>query len=127
MNRRFFGLAVGTGLLIALPLAASAQQGRAGPKIFISVDMEGIGGVGSPNMTASSGGKDYDVARRLMTDELNTVIRAAYDAGAGYVLVNDSHGDHQNALHTELDPRADYIQGSIKRLGMVAGLDGTFD
>jgi D-amino peptidase len=101
-------------------------QAPDGPRIFISVDMEGIGGVGSPAMTSSSG-KDYATARRLMTAELNAVIGALYDAGAGYVLVNDSHGDHQNALHTELDPRADYVQGSIKRLGMVAELDQTFD
>jgi D-amino peptidase len=101
-------------------------QAPDGPRIFISVDMEGIGGVGSPAMTSSSG-KDYATARRLMTAELNAVIGALYDAGAGYVLVNDSHGDHQNALHTELDPRADYVQGSIKRLGMVAELDRTFD
>ena len=98
-----------------------------GPRIFISVDMEGIGGVGTPQMASSSGGKDYGTARALMTDEVNAVVEAAFDAGASYVLVNDSHGDHQNVLHTDLDARADYIQGSIKRRGMVAGLDETFD
>jgi D-amino peptidase len=112
-----FLMSLGSGLVAQAP---------DGPRIFISVDMEGIGGVGSPAMTSSSG-KDYATARRLMTAELNAVIGALYDAGAGYVLVNDSHGDHQNALHTELDPRADYVQGSIKRLGMVAELDRTFD
>jgi len=43
------------------------------------------------------------------------------------ILVNDSHGDHQNLLHGELDPRVSYIQGSIKPLGMVQGLDSSFD
>lgn len=118
--------ALAAGALLGLLPGTLAAQTEGGPRIFISVDMEGIGGVGSPSMT-SSGGKDYGTARELMTGELNAVIGALFDAGAGYVLVNDSHGDHQNVLHTELDARADYVQGSIKRLGMVAELDGSFD
>ena len=114
-------------LLALLAPSLSAQATPDGPRYFISVDMEGIGGVGSPQMTSSSGGKDYNTARRLMTDEVNTVVGALFDGGARSVVVNDSHGDHQNVLHTELDPRAEYIQGAIKRRGMVAGLDETFD
>lgn len=41
--------------------------------------------------------------------------------------VNDSHGDMQNLLHTELDPEVSYIQSNIKPLGMVQGLDASFD
>ena len=105
------------------PLAA--QEGS--PKIFISVDMEGIGGVGTGAM-ASNGGKDYGTARQLLTDEVNVVVEAIFAAERGAeILVNDSHGDHQNALHTQLDPRVTYIQGSIKPLGMVQGLDASFD
>ena len=37
------------------------------PRYFISVDMEGIGGIGTGQMTSSSG-KDYATGRRLMTD-----------------------------------------------------------
>lgn len=114
-------------LFLWITSESSAQVETGGPRVFISVDMEGIGGIGSPKMVSATGGKDYAVGRALMTAELNTVIGALFDGGAGYVLVNDSHGDHQNALHTELDPRAEYIQGSIKRRGMVAGLDETFD
>jgi D-amino peptidase len=96
-------------------------------KIFISVDMEGIGGIGTGAMT-SSAGKDYATGRRLTTDEVNAVVDAIFDREpSAEILVNDSHGDHQNLLHTELDPRVVYIQGSIKPLGMVQGLDSTFD
>ncbi len=105
------------------PVAAGAQEG---PKLFISVDMEGIGGVGTGAMTSSSG-KDYGTARRLMTDEINAVVAAIFARGPAQVVVNDSHGDHQNVLHTELDPRVTYIQGAIKPLGMVQGLDASFD
>jgi len=95
-------------------------------KIFISVDMEGIGGVGTPKMT-SSGGKDYTTSRQLMTNEVNTVVAAIFEFGAADILINDSHGDMQNLLHLQLDPRVTYLQSNIKPLGMVQGLDNTFD
>ena len=75
----------------------------------------------------SSDGKDYATGRRLMTDEVNAVVGAIFEHGPATVLVNDSHGDMQNLLHTELDPRVEYIQSNIKPLGMVQGLDQTFD
>jgi hypothetical protein len=110
---------------VLVPSAATARQ--APLRLFVSVDMEGIGGIGSGAMT-SSGGKDYQTGRRLATDEVNTVVAAVFArAPNAQILVNDSHGDHQNLLHTELDPRVVYIQGSIKPLGMVQGLDGSFD
>ena len=62
-----------------------------------------------------------------MTDEVNAVVEALYQVGLATVVVNDSHGDMQNLLHTELDPRVEYIQSNIKPLGMVQGLDATFD
>jgi D-amino peptidase len=107
------------------PPAVTAQD--VPPKLFISVDMEGIGGIGTGEMT-SAGGKDYATGRRLVTDEVNAVVAAilAREPDAE-IVVNDSHGDHQNVLHTELDERVVYIQGSIKPLGMVQGLDATFD
>ncbi len=95
-------------------------------KIFISVDMEGIGGIGTGRMTSGSG-KDYALGRELMTEEVNTVVAAIFEHGPADVLVNDSHGDMQNLLHTRLDPRVQYIQGNLKPLGMVQGLDDTFD
>ena len=116
---------IGLAMACALTMGAEAQE--APLRIFISVDMEGIGGIGTGAMT-SSAGKDYAVGRQLLTDEVNAVAAAIFDHTPGAeVLVNDSHGDHQNALHTQLDPRLIYIQGSIKPLGMVQGLDGAFD
>ena len=95
-------------------------------KIFISVDMEGIGGIGTPKMT-SSNGKDYATSRQLMTDEINTIVETIYEFGDADILVNDSHGDMQNLLHLQLDPRVTYLQSNIKPLGMVQGLDSSFD
>ncbi|MGH7448102.1 MAG: M55 family metallopeptidase [Longimicrobiales bacterium] len=103
---------------------ATAQQNA--PKIFISVDMEGIGGIGTGALTSSSG-KDYATGRRLMTEEVNAVVAAIFASGPAEVVVNDSHGDMQNLLHTDLDPRVTYIQGAVKPYGMVEGLDASFD
>ena len=109
---------------LVIPVAADSQEQV---KLFISVDLEGIGGVGSPLMT-SSGGKDYGTSRRYLTEEVNSVVAAIFEhVPSADILVNDSHGDHQNVLHGELDPRVSYIQGSIKPLGMVQGLDSSFD
>jgi len=47
-------------------------------KIFISVDMEGIGGIGTSKMVGSSG-KDYNTGRALMTEEVNTVVAAIFE------------------------------------------------
>ncbi len=110
-----------------LALLASPSSAQDPVRLFISVDMEGIGGVGSPSMT-STGGKDYATARELLTAEVNTIVEAIFARHSdAEILINDSHGDHQNALHTLLDPRVVYIQGSIKPLGMVQGLDRGFD
>jgi D-amino peptidase len=116
---RFFAT---ISLLALLATGADAQRSL---KVFISVDMEGISGIGTGEMTSSQG-KDYATGRRLMTDEVNAAVAAAFAAGATEVVVNDSHGDMQNLLHTELDPRVTYIQGAVKPVGMVEGLDSTF-
>ncbi len=113
-------------LVLALGVALGAAAQEEPPRIFISVDMEGIGGIGTGAMTRASG-KDYSLGRALMTAEVNAVVDAIFSAGAAEVVVNDSHGDMQNLLHTDLDPRVTYIQGNIKPLGMVQGLDESFD
>ena len=96
-------------------------------KIFISVDMEGIGGIGTTEMTRSNG-KDYQLGRKLMTAEVNAVVSAIIKFNNdAEILVNDSHGDMQNLNHQELDPRVIYIQGNKKPFGMVQGLDESYD
>src|SRR6478752_4662396 len=110
-----------TALLMFTVVFVHAQKAA---KIFISVDMEGIGGIGTSAMVSSSG-KDYDTGRKLMTAEVNAVVAAIFELGPADIVVNDSHGDMQNLLHTQLDPRVQYIQSNIKPLGMSQGLDET--
>ena len=116
-------ISVLAAFLLAVPLAA---QQRPKLKVYISSDMEGIAGLVMNNQV-SGGERDYSVGRKLMIAETNAAIGAAFDAGATEVLVNDSHGSQTNLLAEELDRRATLITGSPKPMGMMHGIDSTFD
>lgn len=101
-------------------------QGRQGPRVFISADMEGIAGVVNAEQLGPTG-VDYALFRRLMTEEVNAAIAGAFDAGAQAVTVADSHGNHLSILPDVLDSRARLIRSSPRPLGMMEGVDGGFD
>lgn len=91
-------------------------------RIFISADMDGVAGVAVPRQ-CDMDNPDYELARRLMTDEVNAAVAGAFDGGATEVLVNDSHSAQINLLPHLMDKRAELILGRPKRAGMFAGLD----
>ena len=94
--------------------------------VYISVDMEGIGGIATLDQVVR-GGHGYPRAQQLMTAETNAAIAGAFDGGATAVLVNDSHGTMDNLLHDELDPRARLIFGKPKLDCMAEGLSAEHD
>jgi D-amino peptidase len=112
------------GLLLLLGAAQAAE--KTGPKVYISVDMEGIWGVVHGSQT-SSDSPEYGPARKWMTDDANAVIAGLFEAGAAEVVVNDSHASMRNIIPDALDPRASLISGTPKPLSMMQGIDGTFD
>ncbi len=94
-------------------------------KIYISIDMEGITGL--PDYTfVDSTRHNYERARRIMTEEANAIIRAAFEEGAIRVLVNDSHSKMNNLLVEDIHPDADLITGDLKPLSMVQSIDESF-
>lgn len=95
-------------------------------KVYISIDIEGISGVVNAEQ-GQPGSPDYELARHRMTAEANAAILGARAGGATEVLVNDAHGNMRNLLVEELDPWADLVYGAPKPLGMMTGLDDTFD
>ncbi len=111
--------------LAFLALAAAAVP-KAGPKVYVSVDMEGIWGVVHGDQTSAAGG-DYGPARRWMVEDVNAVVAGLFEAGASEVVVNDSHGSMRNILADGLDPRASLISGTPKPLLMMEGIDASFD
>ena len=114
-------------LLIALALVAVGAHAadRSGPKIYISVDMEGVAGVVTSDQLLP-GGFEFERFRRFMTDETLAAVQAAQHAGAAEIVVSDSHGNGENLL-IEAFPNDVHIVRSWPRHGlMAAGLDSTF-
>ena len=68
-----------------------------GPKIYISADMEGLAEVINSEYLGSSG-TEYMIARRILTEEVVAAIEGARAAGAGQIVVSDSHGSAMNLL-----------------------------
>lgn len=95
-------------------------------RIYISADIEGVAGIASREQMSPEG-KHWEEGRMLMTEETNAAIKGAYDAGATYVVVNDSHGKMHNIRPDKLDPRAELSQGYPKPLYMMEGIDDTYD
>lgn len=110
-------------LFCLLPALALGQRPL---KVYISVDMEGIGGVVTSEQLGPAG-FEYQRARQFMTDELNAAIQGARDAGATEILVSDSHGNGQNVLIDQLPQDVTIIRSWPRPLMMMEGIDSTFD
>lgn len=95
-------------------------------RIFISADMEGISGVVHWEQCRRDG-REHDLARRLMTAEVNAAIEGALSAGATEIIVNDSHSTMRNLFPDQVHPQALLITGSSKPLSMMEGIqDGEY-
>jgi len=88
-------------------------------RIYISVDMEGIGGISHPHPTDPKDSR-YATSVALMVGETNAAIDGALNAGATDILVNDSHWNMYNLLPEDLHRSARVLQGE-KAWSMVAG------
>ena len=103
-------------------------------RIYVSVDMEGLAGVAHPHQVvfglSGIDRTDYDRSRALMAGETNAAIEAAFEHGAGDVVVNDSQWQMRNLRAEDLHPRARLIIGD-KPFSMTQGIggigDGAFD
>jgi D-amino peptidase len=105
-------------------------------KVLISADMEGTCGlihfnqVLPPDVGAKRGvttSPDYQWARLLLTQEINAAVEGALEGGADEVIVNEAHDGMRNVLPAELHPRARLINGSLKPLPMMQGIDQGVD
>jgi D-amino peptidase len=94
--------------------------------IFISADIEGMGGIVGWDQ-ADNQGRDYGTARKWMTDQVNAAIEGALEAGATSVVVKDAHETATNILLDRLNPGAELISGWGPLGSMVEGVDDRFD
>ncbi|MEO8633191.1 MAG: M55 family metallopeptidase [Chloroflexota bacterium] len=99
---------------------------RAATSVWISIDMEGLGGVATYSHVMMQG-VEYERARKWMAEEANACIDGAASAGARRLTVNDSHGAMHNIYADDLDPRADLVVGTAKPWSMGQGIDGGYD
>lgn len=109
-------------LLLSISYSANAQS----LKVYISADMEGIAGVVGESQLGPEG-FEYSQFREYMTAEVNAAIEAARAAGAAEIVVSDSHGNGQNLLLDALPQDIEVIRSWPRRLGMMEGIDESFD
>src|SRR5580693_3504843 len=131
-----FGLRIGFSLLMvgALAVGLVSQRNAAAQtaadaakklKVYISVDMEGVAGVVTADQLGPSG-FEYDRFRHFMTNETLAAIRAAKEAGAGEIVVSDSHGNGENLLIEEFPKDVRIVRAWPRHGGMMAALDSSF-
>jgi D-amino peptidase len=123
--------AVPVALLLVLLTGGADGPGadgtaQTGPKIYISADMEGLTGAVTAEQLGPSG-FEYGAYRRIMTEEVLAAIEGARAAGAGEIVVSDSHGNGQNLLLDMLPDDVRVIRSWPRPLMMMEGIDGSFD
>jgi D-amino peptidase len=103
-------------------LSAEAQRPV---RVFISVDMEGIGGVVTDQQLGPTG-FEYSRFREFMTAEALAAIAGAREAGATEFVVADAHGNMQNLLIERFSRDVRIVRGSPRPLEMMHGIDSSF-
>ena len=94
-------------------------------KIYISVDMEGIGGVVRPEQV-QPGTPQYEQACRWLTDEVNAVIEGAQTSGATEIWIKDAHARATNLVWDKIEGDNVRIVQGRTHPDRFPGLDSTF-
>ena len=95
-------------------------------KIYISADMEGVAGI----VTDAQLGPDgfaWQEACELFTDEVLAVIDELRSGGVTDITVSDSHGTGLNLKINRLPAGVRLVQAWPRRLGMMEGIDESYD
>jgi D-amino peptidase len=98
--------------------------------LYISADIEGCTGIASFSQCgkADRDHYDYPFARRMMTHDVNAVVRGARMAGAQRIVIKDGHGNCKNLLIDELEEGVELISGlGPTPDGMMDGMNSSFD
>jgi len=95
-------------------------------KLFVSIDLEGCTGVVTEDQT-EPGLPAYDDACRLMRADLDAVLEGCRAGGADEIVVCDAHDAGANLSVAGLPPFVRLVSSSPRPLGMMAGIDESFD
>ncbi|MQA91307.1 MAG: aminopeptidase [Gemmatimonas sp.] len=108
---------------------AATEGGAAGPlmpRVYISADMEGVAGVVTGEQLGPKG-FEYARFRTFLTDEVLAAIQGARAAGAGEIVVSDSHGNGQNLLIERFPEDVRVVRSWPRPLMMMEGINEGFD
>jgi D-amino peptidase len=78
--------------------------------VFMMTDLEGVAGVVSFEEQAFATGRYYDLAKRLVTAEVNAAVEGLCDAGVEDIIVCDGHGAG-GLWFEDLHPKARLLHG----------------
>lgn len=95
-------------------------------KIYIMSDLEAVAGVVDSLNWCYPEGRYFDVAKELLTREVNAAVDGFLQAGANEIVVCDGHGHGGIAPHL-IHPKAELIIGNLGPVGRTFGLDESFD
>ena len=114
-------------LSLGFVLAATVVRGAETQtlKVYISADMEGVGGVVTPYQVDRKQ-DEWGRFRKFMTQEVLAAIEGAREAGANQFVVSDSHGSMENLLIEDLPEGTRLVRARPRPLGMMEGLDASF-
>ncbi|MGH9367311.1 MAG: M55 family metallopeptidase [Thermoanaerobaculia bacterium] len=109
---------------VLLPLLLPATA-RAGMKVYIFVDLEGVAGVVTGDQLGPQG-FEYERFRGFMTNEALAAIEGARAAGATEFVVSDSHGNGESLLIERFPKDVTIVRAWPRPLAMVQGIDESF-
>ena len=78
-------------------------------------------------MQSNRGNPDYPLARKRLAEDVNAAIRACFYSGYDEVYVCDGHGDMENLIIEDMDPRCKLISGAMRSSLQMEGIDSSFD
>jgi D-amino peptidase len=79
-------------------------------RIYVMTDLEGVAGVLNFEDWCGPEGRYYELAKELLTREVNAAVEGFFSGGADQVTVSDGHGNG-GILPLLLDPRVELIRG----------------
>jgi D-amino peptidase len=112
-------------LFLGILLAAGIAQAAADPKVYISVDLEGVAGVVTGDQLGPPG-FEYERFREFMTNETLAAIEGARAAGATEFVVSDSHGNGESLLIEKFPKDVTIVRAWPRPLMMMQGIDDSF-
>lgn len=98
---------------VTAPYELTPDAKARGPHVLLVYDMEGVSGQDDITTAEPEFPQAYARGRRLLTDDVNAVVKGLFAGGARAVSIVDGHGGGNrqiDVLIPEIDPRAEVIQ-----------------